>query len=127
MAYLLDTHTIIWMVEGDSRLSGKVSSIIADLNNPLHASIASFWEISIKRSLGKLSLMHSTSQILQEVRKQKITILPINEEHLIRMENLPFHHRDPFDRLIIAQAMSESLTILSRDSIFQKYDIRLKW
>lgn len=116
MDFLLDTHTLIWMMEDDPRLPTPVANLLTDETHELWLSAASFWEISIKRSLGKLNLSYSTNQYWSEAARQGIRRLPIELNHLLFLEQLPFHHRDPFDRLLIAQAQAEGLTVLTRDA-----------
>lgn len=127
MAFLLDSHALIWMMEGDSRLSKTVSDIILDGENSIWISKASFWEISIKRSLGKLKLGHATSEFWKISLEQGIQLLNIEISHLSQLEKLPFHHNDPFDRIIISQALAEGMSILSKDNKFSLYDIKLIW
>jgi PIN domain nuclease of toxin-antitoxin system len=90
-------------------------------------SIASLWEISIKASIGKLELRIELTQLTDFLTDNKIDLLPIRIEHLEKLQNLPFHHRDPFDRLLIAQALTENLTLISRDSLFSLYNVPLHW
>ena len=127
MGYLLDTHTLIWMMENDSRLPASVGAILTDESEELRVSPVSFWEISIKRSLGKLVLKHSTVHYWQEAIAQRIFLLPLDIAHLQRLEQLPFHHRDPFDRLLIAQAQQANLTLLTRDEQFAAYEVMTIW
>jgi len=127
MSFLLDTHTLIWMMEGDARLSKSVSEVILDKGNELWISKASFWEISIKRSLGKLKLAHETSQFWETALKEEIQLLNIEISHLMQLEKLPMHHKDPFDRIIISQAICEGMILLSKDEKFTPYDVRLIW
>lgn len=127
MGYLLDTHTFIWMMEDAPQLSKRVAAIILDETESLWISPVSFWEMSIKRSLGKLNLKHTTQQFWKEAEKQKIDFLSLSLSHFAAVEQLPFHHRDPFDRLLIAQAKTEELTLLTRDRHFQAYDVPVVW
>lgn len=127
MSFLLDTHTLIWMMEDDAQLPSSITSILTDSTLDLYVSTASLWEISIKRSLGKLHLRHHTMAYAAELHRQAISMLPIEIAHLARLEQLPLHHRDPFDRLLIAQAQAEGLTILSRDAQFRAYEVLLRW
>lgn len=127
MSYLLDTHTLIWMLEGDKRLSGPVRQSLQQTEQPLTVSIVSLWEISLKRSLGKLVLSVSTAQLAAELARLNIGLLAISPVHLSRLETLPFHHGDPFDRLLIAQAQTESLILLSRDQAFAAYEVATLW
>lgn len=115
------------MVEGDSRLSDTAIEIIRKTDHRIVVSMVSFWEISIKRSLGKLKLSSPTSTIMKEVERQEIELLNIKESHLTKLEQLPFHHRDPFDRMLVAQSQAESLEILSKDPAFLNYDVSVSW
>src|SRR5688572_26520656 len=114
MQYLLDTHTFIWFINGDNNLPEKVKQGIQNLDNKCFISIASLWEISIKSSLGKLELKAEFSKIADFLLENEIEILPITFEHLQKLLSLKYYHRDPFDRLIIAQGLSEKLTVLSK-------------
>ena len=120
MRYLLDTHSLIWFLNGDDQLSDFARQLIEDENHELFISIASLWEMSIKFSLGKLNLGQPFETIFPtQLESNSIAILAITVEHLTAVCNLPFHHRDPFDRLIIAQAQVELLPIISTDRIFR--------
>lgn len=101
---------------------------MADLDNSLCLSAASLWEIAVKVSIGKLELLRPFDQLIPEqLAVNAIDILPIEPPHLSRLITLPFHHRGPFDRLIIAQAQTEDIALLSSDTAFQKYDVKLIW
>ncbi len=127
MTYLLDTHVLIWMMEGDERLSHTAKEVIIDRDKSLKVSIVSFWEMSIKRSLRKLTLRHDSETFWNEAQKQGLDILNISLDHLICLEKLPFQHRDPFDRLLIAQTQSEGYTLISNDQKFHRYSIQTFW
>lgn len=128
MKVLLDTHAFLWLIAGDERLSKKASTIFLDTKNSLYFSAASFWEISIKESLGKISLKKGWTQIIQdEMEINAIHWLPIEIRHCSKVAELPFHHRDPFDRMLIAQAMTEDMKILTRDHQFSDYPIASVW
>ena len=128
MKYLLDTHTLIWFLTGDKKLSDKARSLIDNPNNRKFLSIASLWELAIKVSLGKLALNKPFERLFPEqLHFNRIEILDITVDNLIKLTTLPFHHRDPFDRLIIAQAFSEELPIISTDTIFDAYRINREW
>lgn len=121
MKFLLDTHTYIWFSNNHPLLSPKAKSLIESEKNYAYLSMASLWEMSIKMSLGKLSLNKSLSILYQELLLSGIEILPITFDHVLYSSSLPFHHRDPFDRLILAQALSEKMQLLSADVIFDAY------
>jgi PIN domain nuclease of toxin-antitoxin system len=127
MPYLLDTHTFLWFVSGDKKLPKEIKELIKNVNEPCFISIASFWEITIKVQLGKLKLGLSIKELFEFTSRNKIEIIEINSEHLIELLNLPFIHRDPFDRLIISQGISEDLILISKDSELNKYGIKLIW
>lgn len=127
MQYLLDTHTLLWFLEDDPQLPEKVKKEIADIDNKCYVSIASLWEIAIKIRLGKLSIKFNFEKFAAYLSDNEIELLPISLEHLLQLLNLDLHHRDPFDRLIIAQAITDNLTILSRDEHFKSYMERVMW
>jgi PIN domain nuclease of toxin-antitoxin system len=125
---LLDTHTFIWFIEGNPELSGLAKKLIEDPENDRLLSIASLWEIAIKTSLGRLNLNASIQQLVDNhVYGNAIALLPITSSCLDCLTNLAFYHKDPFDRLIIAQAMVEKLTIVGKDSLFGGYDVDCVW
>jgi PIN domain nuclease of toxin-antitoxin system len=126
MKQLLDTHSFIWFVTGNSRITDKVRSQIENNENLL--SIASVWEIAIKFSIGKLNLGMSIKELVDEqVINNGIELLSITTEHLAVIANLPLHHRDPFDRLIISQAMVEQIPVVGTDEVFDSYPIQRLW
>ena len=125
MKILLDTHTFLWFLGGDSELSKQAKKFIETPKNEKYISIASFWEISIKNSLGKLTLDIPFAQLKTEVIKNSFQILPISFDDTLLLSTLPFHHNDPFDRIIISQAMRNNLTLVSRDSNFSLYNVEL--
>ncbi len=126
MRLLLDTHIFIWLIEGNPNLSQAAREAIEDESNTLHLSIVSLWEITIKTSLGKLDLAIPLEQIvINFILPSGMEILPIHLPHLLILQKLPFHHRDPFDRLLIAQAKSEGLTLVSEDGTFEQYEVKI--
>jgi len=127
MKILLDTHTFLWFLSGDFELSKQAKALIENSKNEKYISIASFWEMSIKNSLGKLTLDIPFSELKTEVMKNSFQILPITFEDTLLLSTLPFHHSDPFDRIIISQAKRNNLALVSRDSNFNLYDINLLW
>ena len=127
MSYLLDTHTLIWYFEDSPNLSKEVIDLIDDaLNNKCICSV-SLWEIAIKKNIGKLKLKLSLEELLTETRNSDLKILQIEDTHLKRLSELPFLHKDPFDRLIIAAAIAEKMTIITIDENIQKYDVPWIW
>ena len=128
MKYLLDTHTLLWFLQGDKKLSDKARGLIDNSDNRKFLSIASLWEIAIKVSLGKLVLNKPFEKLFPEqLHFNRIEILDITADNLIKLTALPFHHRDPFDRLIIAQALVEELPVIGADVIFDAYGINREW
>ncbi len=128
MRLLLDTHAFLWFINGDPKLSGYARQVIENRANERLLSIASLWEISIKASIGKLWIgMPFTEMVAVHLEGNAIKLLHIESEHLDILMTLPFHHKDPFDRLIIAQVQHENIPILSRDEIFDEYVIQRLW
>jgi PIN domain nuclease of toxin-antitoxin system len=118
---LLDTHTFLWFIEGNPQLNGPARQLIEDIGNERLLSIASLWEMSIKASLGKLKLKLTFSDVVRDhVGGNAMKLLHISPEHLDIVRSLPFHHKDPFDRLIIAQSRTENIPVLSRDEVFDE-------
>lgn len=128
MKFLLDTHAFLWFINGDEQLPSVARQLIADIDNEIFLSVASLWEIAIKFSLGKLTLGKPFHEIiLGQLEINDFAMLPIDIDALNLVSNLPFHHRDPFDRMIIAQAMAEEMAVISKDTIFTNYSIKLIW
>jgi len=128
MKYLLDTHTLLWIVTDDKQLSQNAKKIYLDNENDLFLSMASVWELAIKSSLSKVSLGMPLDEFVDtHIRGIDIDILDIRLPHVLRIENLPYFHRDPFYRLIISQAIEDNLTILGNDSTFDQYNIKRIW
>jgi PIN domain nuclease of toxin-antitoxin system len=128
MKVLLDTHAFLWLITDDDRLSEKARQTFLNPGNSLFFSAASLWEICIKKSLGKISLKEGWFQTIQEEMEiNTIQWLPIEMRHCAEVTGLPFHHRDPFDRMLIAQAIIEEMKLMSRDSRLSKYTIELIW
>jgi PIN domain nuclease of toxin-antitoxin system len=128
MKVLVDTHTFIWALLYDHRLTSKAKQILTSNEHELVFSLVSLWEIAIKIKTGKLNTIGSSvAYIRDEMNAYGMQLLPIRYEHILQLESLPHHHSDPFDRLLIAQALTESLPILSGDSAFANYGIKLVW
>lgn len=122
MRVLLDTHAFLWFIGGSPNLSSQARQLIEDSGNERLISIASLWEMSIKASLGKLKLNLSFPDMVREhISGNSMKLLHISPEHLDIVRTLPFHHKDPFDRLLIAQSLSENMLVLSRDQVFDDY------
>lgn len=122
MKYLLDTNILLWSLNGDKRLKESIQRIIKNPANIIFISVVSAWEISIKRKIGKL---HLKRNIMTYFKQSDFEILNINLDHILMLDNLPLYHRDPFDRLLIAQAKTENLILITSDSKFKKYDVKL--
>ena len=127
MNLLIDTHAVIWFITEDDQLPDHAKALIEEANNTCFVSIASLWEMAIKYSLGKLDLKADLKRIFELIDQSGLTILPITPAHILTNSVLDFHHRDPFDRLMIAQAKSEGLTLISKDKEFYNYNINLIW
>ncbi|KPA17471.1 twitching motility protein PilT [Candidatus Magnetomorum sp. HK-1] len=121
MKYLIDTHTFLWFVSGSFELSNIAKELIENDSNQIFISIVSLWEISIKTSIGKLQIRGEYETVIDDVFKNDISILPINFIHTVIQNKLPFHHKDPFDRIIVAQTIAEQMNFISCDTIFDTY------
>ena len=127
MKLLLDTHTFLWFIDDNPRLSARAKALL-ESDADLLLSVVSLWEISIKVSIGKLSLSQPFDIFVpQQLADNAIDVLPIDLAHLNVISTLPFHHRDPFDRMLIAQAMVAQLPIVSIDAAFDAYSIKRLW
>ena len=128
MALLLDTHAFLWWVDDAPQLTEGARAAIAKPDQVCFVSLASCWEIAIKVSLGKLTVESSLERfIAEQMAINGFQPLAITLGHVARVAALPFHHRDPFDRLLVAQAVDEDLTIVSADPVFQKYGVGRVW
>jgi len=128
MRILLDTHSFLWWITDDPRLSDHARKVISDGENELFFSAASGWEIAIKIHIGRLKLSQDPKQyILDQLRLNGIQSLSIHIHHALHVSNLPAHHRDPFDRLLIAQAHLEGLAIITTDANIHKYKVKVIW
>ncbi len=125
---LLDTHTFLWWVNDATELSDFARDAISNENNECFFSVASCWEMAIKSSLGKLELAKPVDRfVLEQITENSFTILNIELRHAAKAEFLPLHHRDPFDRLLIGQALSDKLIIVTADRMFSNYGIQRIW
>lgn len=127
MKYLIDTHVLIWFLEGNLEIPEKTRLIIKDESNEIFVSIASFWEMAIKIGLGKLILPKDLKGIIEDTKSLNISTLQIKEEHVLKIIELPFIHKDPFDRIIISQSIIENMKIISKDEIFKDYPLIRVW
>jgi PIN domain nuclease of toxin-antitoxin system len=127
MKAILDTHAFLWALAGDARMSRHARDIFAG-STDLSLSIASVWEILIKVESGKLKFPRPAGPyVLSRLAENGIKSLPISLDHLLALERLPMHHRDPFDRMLIAQSMEEDWPIITADPVFKQYPIRVIW
>jgi PIN domain nuclease of toxin-antitoxin system len=125
---LLDTHSFIWFIGGSERLSPRARTLIEAEENTVYVSAASLWEIAIKHSLGKLDLGRPFAELIpEELEQQRIGVMQIEIPHLVTLVTLPPHHRDPFDRLIAAQALSEGLPVIGVDPALDAYGVTRLW
>lgn len=128
MRALLDTHALLWWLVDSDRLPAHARTVIADGRTELFWSVASSWEIAIKTSLGRLSLPEPPRMLIPKViREQSLRPLDVSHAHALAVAELPDHHQDPFDRLLIVQAQQEKLPIVSADEMFSRYDLERVW
>lgn len=127
MKLLVDTHAFIWFVEDDKNLPSHIRKELENTDNALIFSIASLWEMTIKMSLGKLIVNFKIEEVIEKISDNGFEILPVLPEHIIKLSQLPFIHRDPFDRMLISQGLSENIKIVSKDEIFDDYKIKRFW
>lgn len=126
-SYLLDTHTLLWHLTKSPKLSPTSHNIITSPEHNLFVSVATYWEMTIKASLGKLDLPVNIDILIRETEQDGILTLPIEPSFFAKVYDLPFHHRDPFDRMIIATAQILEIPVITKDSVFSKYEIDLVW
>ena len=128
MNLLLDTHTFLWMALDDPQLSETARGKLSDTENELYLSPASYWEIAVKISIGKYNLTEPlTAFVKREIVANNLKVLPIDVDHTAEISTLPFHHKDPFDRMLVAQSMVENFPLVSRDTIFDQYGVVRIW
>ena len=127
MRFLLDTHVLLWWIDDDPRMSGRSVSLISHADTVL-VSIASVWEIAIKAGLGQLEVPPDLRRYLvRQLARNEFELLPVLFEHAVAVRDLPLHHRDPFDRLLIAQSLTERLVLISHDARMKAYAIEVLW
>jgi PIN domain nuclease of toxin-antitoxin system len=125
---LLDTHAFLWWVEGAPALGRRARAEISNPDNEVFVSLATCWELAIKLSLGKLRLTHSLDRFIPEqLTRNGFVLLSVEFPHVARVAELPFHHRDPFDRVLVAQALQDELAIVSSDRVLRKYGVTVVW
>ena len=128
MRALLDTHAFLWFIEGSARLSKSAKDHIEDQSHDLLLSIASLWKMAVKTSLGKLDVPQPFAEFMQSrLALSSIGLFEISPQHAYAVADLPFHHRDPFDRLLAVQCLSEGLTLISSDGVFEEYGVERVW
>lgn len=128
MGYILDTHTFLWFASGNPRISGKAKKTIENSRNQIFVSSALVWELSIKTGIGKIEFKKDLDTFISEcIRSYNFTPLPITIPHAIQTSKLPEIHKDPFDRILIAQSISEKSPIITSDKYIQKYDVKTIW
>jgi len=128
MRALLDTHAMYWYIEGDPHLSATAQTLIQDASNEIQIGPASYWEIAIKVSIGKWKLNRTYEDFIDiGLNKYGFHVLPILPTHTAKVIGLPFHHRDPFDRLLVAQALEEIISIVSNDPALDAYGVTRHW
>ena len=128
MKLMLDTHTFLWFIAGDAKLSQYTKELIENQDNQRHISSSALWEITIKSSMGRLVVPTPMSELIQNhILANGIDILTISPKHLDTLHSLPYHHKDPFDRLIIAQSICEDMVILTKDTAFDHYPVQTMW
>ena len=126
MKLLLDTHIFIWWADQPEKLSHAALSALQEEANELLLSVASVWEMQIKIQLGKLKLSVPLKELVKTQQEtNQLNLLPVELKHVLALDALPFHHKDPFDRLLMAQSIEEELTLVSADSQFSAYSVRL--
>lgn len=121
MQFLIDTHILIWFLEGNKLLSKLHHQTISNPKITIFVSIASLWEIAPKISVGKLTLAKPLADVITQIATENIEILAVSPERTLQVSTLPFHHRDPFDRIIVSQAIVENMDLISADMIFDNY------
>jgi PIN domain nuclease of toxin-antitoxin system len=125
---LLDTHAFLWWVEGTPALGRRARAEVSDPDNEVYFSVASCWELAIKLSLGKLRLTQSLERFIPEqLTRNGFALCGLEFRHVAAVAGLPFHHRDPFDRVLAAQALLDGLAIVSADRVFRKYGVAVVW
>ncbi len=128
MKLLLDTHAFLWWIGNDERLSEAAHEAISDGNNEVFFSVVSAWEMAIKQGSGKLSVHSELAKFLtKHLHKNHFSILPISLNHALQIMQLPSHHRDPFDRMLVAQAEVEQAHLITRDPAIAKYKVNICW
>ena len=125
---MIDTHTLIWYEADDPKLSARANLAVSDASNDCLVSVATLWELAIKTGIGRLERNVPFHELVRErLRADRLSILPISTEHLVAVAALPMHHRDPFDRMLVAQAIVEGMPIVSIDAALDAYGVERIW
>jgi PIN domain nuclease of toxin-antitoxin system len=125
---MLDTHTFLWWDANPEKLSASVMEALSNPENSIFLSVVSAWEVQIKKQLGKLYLSIPLDEMIESQEQvNRMVVLPVELKHVLALDNLPAHHKDPFDRLLIAQAKAEQMAIASADPLFAQYDVKVIW
>jgi PIN domain nuclease of toxin-antitoxin system len=127
MNYLLDTHTALWCAANSTSLSKIARQTLLDPAGRCFVSIVSAWEVAVKSSIGKMNIVGGVSEFYRIIDENGFSLLPIDRKHIEIVETLPFHHRDPFDRILIATAMSERMSIVTADANMRLYEVACVW
>jgi PIN domain nuclease of toxin-antitoxin system len=127
MNLLIDTHVFLWWDSQPEKIPTGTLSVLEDPDNIVWLSLVSIWEVQIKTQMGKLVLNNSLDNLVQQQQQNGIQLLPIKLNHILALQPLPYYHKDPFDRLLIAQSIAENLTCVSADSVFKQYSIPILW
>jgi PIN domain nuclease of toxin-antitoxin system len=127
MNYLLDTHTVLWCAENSAKLSENARRALFDPAGRFFVSIVSAWEVAIKSSIGKMNIVGGVSEFYRIIDENGFAMLPVSRKHIKCVETLPFHHRDPFDRIIVATAISESMGMITADANIRLYEVVCVW
>jgi PIN domain nuclease of toxin-antitoxin system len=125
--YLFDTHVFLWLASDDEQLTPAVRAIFVDSAEECFLSAASVWEMAIKSSLGKLTIATSLAHLVRGGLDRGLRLLDVTADHAYVIERLPFHHRDPFDRLLVAQTIHEGMHLVSRDAVLDAYPVTRIW
>ncbi|MGH9672423.1 MAG: type II toxin-antitoxin system VapC family toxin [Bryobacteraceae bacterium] len=128
MTVLVDTHAFLWWITDNSRLPAHARSCFTERRNQLFLSVASLWEIIVKTQIGRLAIPRPAGPYLvQQMARNALRVLPLQPGHVFRLENLPMHHRDPFDRILVAQSQEEGWPVLTGDPLIRAYDVQTIW
>ena len=127
MRLLIDTHAFLWFVAGDRRLTRAARRAMEHDEAEIYLSAAAVWEMAIKAGLGRLTLPAPTAEYVEDKLRSGVRMLPVDWSHAAAVERLPLHHRDPFDRLLVAQAQAERLAVVTRDRVFRRYGVQVVW